>query len=54
MYTSTHYIAKNVLGDVIEHPDEWTFPDGYLAHWIPERLGQAMVALLKVRDYLVN
>ena len=53
-YTSTHYIAKNVLGDVIEHPDEWTFPDGYLAHWIPERLGQAMVALLKVRDYLVN
>jgi len=53
-YTSKHYIAGNSLGDAIEHPDEWTFPEGYLAHWIPERLGQAMVALLKTRDYLVN
>lgn len=53
-YTSTHYIVDNFLGDAIEHPDKWTFPDGYLAHWIPERLGIAMVALLKRKEYLVD
>jgi len=53
-YTSTHYIAGNLMGDVIDHPDEWTFPNGYLAAWIPERLGQAMVPLLKRKEYLVD
>jgi hypothetical protein len=53
-YTSTHYISGNLLGDAIEHPDEWTFPNGYLAFWSPERLGQAMVPLLKRKEYLVD
>lgn len=53
-YTSTHYIIGNLLGDVKEHPDEWTFPNGYLAHWDPERLGQAIVPLLKRKEYLVD
>jgi hypothetical protein len=33
---------------------ESDFPEAYLAHWQPQRMGMAMVQLLKRKQYLVD
>ena len=54
-YSSGHYLLGTTSpGEAIEHPDKWSFPDGYLAHWSPERLGRSLATLLRTYDYLVN
>jgi hypothetical protein len=54
-YSSGHHLLGTTNpGESIEHPDEWRFPDGFLAHWSPERLGRALATLLRTYDYLVN
>jgi hypothetical protein len=54
-YSSGHHLLGTTSpGEPIEHPDMWSFPDGYLAHGSPERLGRALATLLRTFDYLVN
>jgi hypothetical protein len=54
-YSSEHYIiGSNSPGVRMSKPLDWTFPDGYLAFWSPERLGHSLATLLKTKRYLVD
>jgi hypothetical protein len=47
-YPSRNYLLGTTSpGDPIEHLDDLTFPDGYLAHGSPEQLGRTMATLLR-------
>jgi hypothetical protein len=54
-YSSEHYLMGTTTPGVrMSKPLDWTFPDGYLAFWSPERLGNAMATLMKTTQYLVD
>jgi len=54
-YSSSHYIIGSTSpGEKMSKPLDWTFPDGYLAFWSPERLAYSMATLLKKKQYLID
>ena len=54
-YSKEHYlIGTTAPGVRMERPLDWTFPDGYLAFWSPERLANGIATLIRTKQYLVD
>lgn len=54
-YSSEHHLMGTTSPGVrMEKPLDWTFPDGYLAFWSPERLANSMATLIRTTQYLVD
>ena len=55
-WTSEHYTKGDSAGRRMQVPCDWSneFPDGYLGHWSPELLGQAMTLLICQRPYILE
>jgi len=49
-----HLIGTTSPGVRMERPLDWTFPDGYLAFWSPERLASGIATLIRTTQYLVD